>query len=168
MTCIITTYKSNSANAFLNLWNEKRLQFLIATPSALIPAQMLNANIITNAYINPAVGVRYANNGLAVVANIIRHCSQLKILSISSINKELRGGGKPPPFWLLLYNLAQHKFRAVVNRRGCSVENVTFLHHSNNINPFAYVSFSPFSSTVIIPLITESLFVICGIESTLT
>lgn len=96
MTCIITTYKSNSANAFLNLWNEKRLQFLIATPSALIPAQMLNANIITNAYINPAVGVRYANNGLAVVANIIRHCSQLKILSISSINKELRGGGKPP------------------------------------------------------------------------
>lgn len=116
MTCIITTYKSNSANAFLNLWNEKRLQFLIATPSALIPAQMLNANIITNAYINPAVGVRYANNGLAVVTNIIRHCSQLKILSISSINKELRGGGKPPPFWLLLYNLAQHKFRAVVNR----------------------------------------------------
>lgn len=59
---------------------------------------------------------------------IIRHCSQLKILSISSINKELRGGGKPPPFWLLLYNLAQHKFRAVVNRRGCSVDNVTFLH----------------------------------------
>lgn len=98
MTCIITTYKSNSANAFLNLWNEKRLQFLIATPSALIPAQMLNANIITNAYINPAVGVRYASNGLAVVANIIRHCSQLKILSISSINKELRGGGKPPRF----------------------------------------------------------------------
>lgn len=131
MTCIITTYKSNSANAFLNLWNEKRLQFLIATPSALIPAQMLNANIITNAYINPAVEVRYANNGLAVVANIIRHCSQLKILSISSINKELRGGGKPPPFWLLLYNLAQHKFRAVVNRRGCSVDNVTFLHNLN-------------------------------------
>lgn len=27
------------------------------------------------------------------------------------------GGGKPPPFWLLLYNLAQYKFRAVVNRR---------------------------------------------------
>ena len=131
MTCIITTYKSNSANAFLNLWNEKRLQFLIATPSALIPAQMLNANIITNAYINPAVGVRYANNGLAVVANIIRHCSQLKILSISSINKELRGGGKPPPFWLLLYNLAQHKFRAVVNRRGCSVDNVSLLHNLN-------------------------------------
>lgn len=38
------------------------------------------------------------------------------------------GGGKPPPFCLLLYNLAQHKFRAVVNRRGCSVDNVTFLH----------------------------------------
>lgn len=120
-------YKSNSANAFLNLLNLKLRQWRIITPSARIPAQILNANIIINAYINPAVGVTYASKGLAVVANIIRHCSQLKILSISSINKELRGGGKPPPFWLLLYNLAQHKFRAVVNR-GCSVDNVTFLH----------------------------------------
>lgn len=128
---MIPTYKSNSANAFLNLLNRKFLQCLTLTPSARIPAQILKANIMTNAYIKPAVGVRYANNGLAVVANIIRHCSQLKILSISSINKELRGGGKPPPFWLLLYNLAQHKFRAVVNRRGCSVDNVTFLHNLN-------------------------------------
>lgn len=93
----MVTYKSNSANAFLNLLNLKFLQCLTLTPSTRIPAQMLKANIITNAYIKPAVGVKYAKIGLDDVANIIRHCSQLKILSISSINKELRGGGKPPP-----------------------------------------------------------------------
>ena len=126
----MTTYKSNSANAFLNLWNEKRLQFLIATPSALIPAQMLNANIITNACINPAVGVRYANNGLVVVANIIRHCSQLKILSISSINKELGGINRPRFGYCLIisHNINSVRLSTAV---GCSVNNVTFLHHSS-------------------------------------
>lgn len=93
----MVTYKSNSANAFLNLLNLKFLQCLTLTPSARIPAQMLKANIITNAYIKPAVGVKYAKIGLNDVANIIRHCSHVKSLSIS-LNVY---AGDCSPAWLL-------------------------------------------------------------------
>ena len=79
---MIVTYKSNSATAFLNFENEKRLQCLTLTPSDRIPAQMLNPNIITNAHIKPTVGVKYAKTGLKLVANIIRHCSHEKSLSM--------------------------------------------------------------------------------------
>jgi hypothetical protein len=79
---MIARYKNSSHRAFLNLLNEKFAHLTIATPSARIPAHILNANITTNAYTNPLVGVKYPNKGLTVDMAINRHCSKLNNFSM--------------------------------------------------------------------------------------
>jgi hypothetical protein len=53
------------------------LHLTIETPSALIPAQMLNENIITKENTNPFVGVKQPNIGENEATNIIRMFSKL-------------------------------------------------------------------------------------------
>ena len=85
-------YKYNSNNAFLNRRNEKFLHRINVIPSARMPAQMLNANIIINPKINPFVGAKYPISELIKDIDNNRICSKVKlfILFYCPITNSLR------------------------------------------------------------------------------